>query len=223
MNEQAPVSQLAGRGLNIEMNLEQMGLFADDAYTMERSILVALFTATQQMRRRGSRPPGSKPDVRQLNLSLPLLAEWGITESIEPSTTADKDGKPTPCLSEADLPSEFGEPTMVLCAKISAGLFWTSLKILLKDRGNEEEKKSIIDWLFATDYPRRPHDVPMYRMPFTAQFACWVEEIDYDMLIEALHWLIENNAPRTEKLSAQNNMEVLHGTNDTAGALWSAQ
>lgn len=217
-----PPRHLAVEGLIVEMNQEQLGLFVDDAYTQPRQILEALFAATRQMRRGMPRKAKGLPDLSQLNLELPLLPHWGGAVASEDSKSADLFAEPhtdvEPCTP--DIQTEFANPTIELCAHLSAGMLWRDLRVLMYDRGRSDEKESILQWLFATDYPCRPPHVPMYRMPFTAQFACWVEEIDYEQLIESLHWLIEINSssmPKKQESTEITQKGVLNGTKNSSG------
>jgi hypothetical protein len=76
----------------------------------------------------------------------------------------------------------------------------TALHSLLNENtGSDSELKvQLLEWLFASTYKLGGVGlhIPMYRMPFTAQFCCMVEEIDYEDLCEVMHVLVDEMRER---------------------------
>lgn len=131
----------------------------------------------------------AKPDLEELNLTLPL---WPVEEYIpdaldqEIGTTQVVDGPSavmaplSPEQFEA-LPDRFTNLSLEVIAKLHAGLLWRQLELLLWTKGeHSKSRKEILDWIFQ-EYP---HDA--LAMPFSFDLCCVLEELDPNAIRKAI-------------------------------------
>jgi hypothetical protein len=172
--------------------------FEDGGYTQPRDFLLSLFIQAKQSRQARR----NKPDTSGINLSQPLLqgvifdAAWELPVVSDPQgESTSEQAKSAARESWDQMPvtgrnSEFSVPTIEDICKIAANLLHTQLEILMYSYGNAAVKQEIIDWIFADSYVLADGHVakkPLHKIPFTAQFCCQVEEIDYEAMCEAIH------------------------------------
>lgn len=162
--------------------------------------LIAAFAARRRMRS-GARTT-AKPDLRHVNLELPLLRgdAFDVPDArFEYEPPADSTTK-RPELRLEDVPDGFDKPSIELCAYIAFKLLFQQLHVLLNERGSPKVKEQILDWVFATTFrfaeteetlSEEEYRIPMHKLPFTCQYCCLVEEIDYDQLCAAIHELVD--------------------------------
>lgn len=214
--------------------------FDQGGFTQSLEVLMAIY-AQKRKDRQTSRPRRvSKPDLHGIDLDQPLLSNdivWGIEHQWTPTAAPDK-GKLSESLSSdftegcfAHLANEgrnaeFATPTFETIALLASKILYSDLQTLLNTRGNAEIKRDIIDWFFATSYRHDlvDHHKPMHKIPFTAQFCCMVEEIDYELLCEAINGLTDDLRERQEQAElvtlTNNNTEVPYGYQINTGPLW---
>lgn len=202
----------------------QVGLFENDGYTQPREFLLSLFKEQKKLKRFTR---VAKPDISDISLDQPLLCDmvcgveidWsprqedptkarniipGIFKHINDVPEVHKDN-PNKRNSEFELNYGTGKDPFREIARLASGLLYTDMSTLLNERGNEKNKAEIIDWLFADTlvFADGTYDeIAMYRFPFTAQFCCMVEEIDYEWLCYCVNAAIETRRERQQLQAA---------------------
>lgn len=177
----------------------------------------------------------SKPCLKGIDLNqslLPMDVVFGIEQAWTPPAATETKAPPIEAVlyTMDNVPDSFELPTFETIAMIAAKLLYSELKTLFYSRGNAKVKKEIIDWFFADAYYHAGYKArkPMHEIPFTAQFCCMVEEIDYQLLCEALHDQVEDLRERQESVELVapiniNTTEVpTYGYQDNKGTLWSS-
>lgn len=163
--------------------------FENGGFTAPIEDLVALVFGARKPRYKRN---ATKPDLDGLDLEQPLFEVMGDGRYayFEGSKESQKQ---LVALREEDIPESFGLPSIETIAKLASGLFYHHLHTLMFGRGQVDAKKEIIDWVFADTYRYEQEDlkVPMHKVPFTCQFCCALEEVDYEALRDALSERIE--------------------------------
>ena len=140
-----------------------------------------------------------KPDTSLVDLNLPLIFHHVIGSEVEyiPDKKVVRSETKIPSLTvipDKGRSNEFGTPTVETIALIASKLLFQELHVLFYSRGNAETKQEIIDWIFATEFlvDQKPVKKSMNKIPFTAQFCCELEEIDYENLCDVISEKIED-------------------------------
>lgn len=188
---------------------EQVELpFEKGGFTQPLEALLEIFALKRKSR--GPRRT-AKPSLKGVDLNQSLLPDtvWGI-EHAWPSVDESQKEKLTTNLSEnvdrgryrkllsSGRNDEFSIPTVETIALLASKVLYAELQVLFSTSGNAARKRSILDWIFATNYTgggsrkRKPGMTPMHKIPFTAQFCCVVEEIDYELLCEVCNDLVDS-------------------------------
>jgi len=182
--------------------------------------LIADFAARRKSRRVGST---AKPDLRYVHLELPLLRgdAFDVPDArFEYEPPADSTRK-KPELRPEDIPDGFDTPSIEHCAYIAFKLLFHQLHVLLNERGSPKVKEEILDWVFAKTFRFSETDgtlseeefrVPMHKLPFTCQYCCLVEEIDYDDLCAAIHEMVDQQRRpnRADKTNQEDSNDESH-------------
>ena len=212
----------------VELPLENNGL------TQSLESLVALAMARKKPR--GPRRT-YKPNLKGLDLNEPLFPELvlGIESSWESdgernASRNEVEAYPQGCfknLKDYGRNHEFATLSDRTICLLAANLLHLELSVLMREKGNADEKRMAIDWLFAETYSLGKGEwvkKPMHMIPFTAQFCCLIEEIDYEDLCEALHqqidWLRERQADAAKQTSLTLGVPP-YGAKITQGDVWS--
>lgn len=213
----------------VELPFEQGG------FTQSIEALLQIYALKRKSR--GPRRT-AKPDLTGIDLNQSLLPDtvWGIEHAWMPDEDQKKEELTTDPTTDGrykDLPDrgrncEFSPPTFEVIALLASKVIYSVLNSLWNDRGNADDKREHLDWLFATTYR---HDCvewrkPMHKIPFTAQYCCMVEEIDYELLCEAINDQIESlrerQAPFNEVPAPIKTTEgPIYVQKDNTRALWS--
>ncbi len=201
----------------VELPFEQGG------YTQSLETLLAIFALKRK--HRGPRRT-SKPNLDGIDLNQSLLPDtvWGIEHAWQPDVTEEKVSTDTDLtqgcfkhLKNRGRNTEFSVPSFEDIALIASKLLYDVLDCLYNTRGNAKIKQDGLDWIFATNGSK-----PMHKIPFTAQFCCMVEEIDYELLCEALNdqidCLRESQAP-VETVDSNIYKEMPYGYQDNSRAV----
>ena len=198
----------------------------------EASLATAVAAAAAKRQQSAQRRRLTLPDLTNVDLNQPLLFDYvvGIESEWTPNTEAKED-PPTleeltslRCLPDKGKNNEFSTPTFETIALIAAKLLYGDLQTLFNSRGNAANKREILDWIYAETYRHDGVEIrkPMHKIPFTAQFCCMVEEIDYADLCEAIHERIDclresqhqglNEAPTSNYEGGIKNDEKINST-----------
>jgi len=185
----------------------------------ERNLRTLIADFAARRRSSGGRRTTAKPDIRHVNLELPLLRgdAFDVPDArFEYEPPADSTKK-KPQLRLEDIPDAFDTPSIELCAYIAFKLLYQQLHVLLNERGSPKVKEEILDWVFAKSFrfaetedtlSEEEFCIPMHKLPFTCQYCCLVEEIDYDDLCAAIHELVDQQRRPTR--TGKTNQEVPH-------------
>lgn len=187
---------------------EQVELpFEKGGFTQPLEALLEIFALKRKSR--GPRRT-AKPSLKGVDLNQSLLPDtvWGIEHAWPSDDESQKEKLSTDPLENVvhgcyrDLlcfgrNDEFSIPTVETIALLASKVLYADLQILFSTSGNAARKQAILDWIFATSYTgggsrkRKPGETPMHKIPFTAQFCCEVEEIDYELLCEVCNDLVD--------------------------------
>lgn len=177
-----------------EVNSPQFGLpFDDFGLTAPIDELVANQLRVQQaikaVRTRRTKKIDASLEGVNLDLPLPMFVlqeEFRMGEEFHDRTARA-------IYSIDNMPDDFGYPSVEVCCSLFAGLFYQQLRIILEPRFSSENRREAIEWMLADYYESDGMDAkkPMRLIPFTAQIACEVEEIDYDEFRVRLEVAIE--------------------------------
>lgn len=157
-----------------------------------RDLLLQQLVVPKHKRKAVAKP--TRESIASLNLELPLLHHtvWDVRSSSDTPTEVPK----TDDLSV--IPEEkFGELQIGSVARLATGFFYDHLRTLLNERGNVDVKREILNWIYADawvlqDGSTEPKTIgKMEKVPFTCQFCCWCEEINYETLCEVLAYMID--------------------------------
>ena len=164
-----------------------------------RQYLIAIAALAEQAKLRRNLVRPSKAQIAKLNLELPLLHDsvWRATRDEVNNKAEGQEGLPKDDM--AAIPEEKFSGKMLdfhNTAKLAAGMFWSDLSMLLGERGSTRVKREILEWVFADELVFEDGTTCstkyMSMIPFTCQFCCLVEEVDYEQLCAALAYMLEN-------------------------------
>lgn len=194
----------------------QVELFECGGFTVPKATLqhLAMLMRKARQERNQRRRRDSIPDLTGLDMTQPMLVDvvYGIEMDWDanPNSSVRKERvvvqgifkhiPDTGTCAEAKI-TEFEEPPSIeWIARVSAYMLYSALHSLMNENtGSDSEiKVALIEWLFAKTLKAgdvsRP--APMYKIPFTAQFCCYVEEVDYEDLCEVIHILVDDMRAR---------------------------
>jgi hypothetical protein len=189
---------------------EQVELpFEKGGFTQPLEALLEIFALKRKSR--GPRRT-AKPSLKGVDLSQSLLPDmvWGIEHAWPSDDESQKEklstngsenvvhGRYRKLLSSGRN-DEFSIPTVETIALLASKVLYADLQVLFITSGKKSaaRKRSILDWIFATSYTggssrkRKPGETPMHKIPFTCQFCCVVEEINYELLCEVCNDLVD--------------------------------
>lgn len=203
------------------MNFTQDQLPYDNSgFTSPMDILVAI---ANDRRNKNKRTRISLKDrLTDVNLDEPLLFDFVFDQSFSWRAPCNSGQTAMPKVTTPGIykdivnkgrSSEFGLPKVETIAFIAAKLLYGQLNTLLYSRGNADIKREILEWLFAKSFSINDQPVRklMRNIPFTAQFCCEVEEIDYDWLCDTINGQIDA-LREAASVSETTYKEMPHGT-----------